>query len=328
MQRMDVDPPSPALCLDIFSLIMFLCNKPTISNLMRTCSTLYSHGVRRLLDGLVVVRSEEQAVSFCLFMAKDPRARCPFLRQLHLAVGIISTATGRLLWQECLQSMTALEKLEFSTADDTLDSWPQLAGAIAELTTLKHLDIRGARTRACRMVRGLRKSKLVTAEFSYDPEEISKYLDPEYLKGLDSKEVMEHQPVRLFAASAKTLESLKTDYSIFRRRCSQARPKVTYPRVHTLKLMDAIVNTRPWIEAFPALRNISNAISWDIEDADDELRRLENAEQQMAHGSWESLEECSGSIYGIWILGLICPVQKLRLFGMNARWHPAMLGEM
>ncbi|KAI0336001.1 hypothetical protein GY45DRAFT_1239049 [Cubamyces sp. BRFM 1775] len=317
---------SPALLLDVFTFVMTYCNLPTISRLMRTCSTLYGRGSTVLLNARRSLKSEDAVVSFCLFMAAENGARYSSLRSLRFQpvhYDTIPKDTGRHL-QRLFYRLKALEELTLYGIDDLLESYPTLSNAIVGFTTLKHVDLVGARHYASKNVAPYIRSPLVSIEYGFSPEGFL-----EFLETLSTQELIRYHPVRMFSRFASTLEILKTDYFARKGLNRRIRSKV-YPVMRDLELMDAWPVTRPWIDAFPALRRIRNVTMCTGEPPDhgeDRGRgiRQRNIEDQQTNGSWASLEESSGTLFGIYGLGLICPVERVVLYHISMGWHGEML---
>ncbi|KAH9898575.1 hypothetical protein C8Q73DRAFT_788743 [Cubamyces lactineus] len=314
---------SPALLLDISSLVMTFCDLPTMSCLMRTCSTLYEHSSARLLRDEPTLKSQDAVMSFCLFMNAGNGARYPFLRKLWLDLEskLVPKHVGRHL--QCLfNQVTALEELTIFGLDELLETYPPLAGAIAALTTLKKIYFYGCRHRAIEDLMPQIRSPLTHISVGFRPED-----EPTFLESLSDRELLGYHPVRMLSRFAGTLESVDTDYGASGL-TGKIKSRTVYPLVRELWLSDGWPTMRPWIDAFPALRRLSNFTDECNSDILAREPRQKNMDGQLSDGSWAALEECSGSIYGVYVLGLTCPVERMMLSEISADFHVQMLLEL
>ncbi|TBU49694.1 hypothetical protein BD309DRAFT_996702 [Dichomitus squalens] len=114
-------------------------DRELISRMTRTCSTLYRGGAIYLLKDDVALQTEEQLLSFCLFIAVDERTRLHHLRTLTLLCDPLpQDVTEGLV--HIFKRVPHLESLLLLTeGDGFLRSHPDLLDAIPGLVSLEIL---------------------------------------------------------------------------------------------------------------------------------------------------------------------------------------------
>lgn len=320
----------PRLNHDILLVVMTFCKKPTISRMMRTCSSLSRSGARLLLNGTVNINDAYALESLCHFLPADSFSRIRHLRDLELRIDEkLPRPIARHL-VEILGRTTHLDTLTLAEAEPILQSHdPAIATAIASLTTLRTLVLSGAEELSRDMMLML-QSPLEELQFQYDP-----HGDAPFDEMLEPDELPQYHPLFLcqnFVASLRDLD------------CRFASPHTgftypqlpVYPNLRCLTLQDDWPVLRPWIASCPNLTVLSSTThheAWVAEDEDDdedinpewqELRQR-NLDDQGAHGTWTHLEEYSGNVVPLYILGLTCRIPSITIDEDVKSYHVTML---
>ena len=141
----------------------------------QTCHTPRDGGARFILDGGVPLVTEGSVISFVQFMSTDLLNRVQHLRSLELACGKISPPAVDALLGLISHSLLAFYSLTLQDADAMLESTSALVpsssdivrgrqvdalpllSAIAELTTIRRLDVFGdCGPQACKPIKAIR----------------------------------------------------------------------------------------------------------------------------------------------------------------------------
>ncbi|KAL1952146.1 hypothetical protein VTO73DRAFT_1295 [Trametes versicolor] len=294
----------PRLNHDILLVVMTFCKKPTISRMMRTCSSLSRSGARLLLNGTVNINDAYALESLCHFLRADSFSRIRHLRDLELRIDEkLPRPIARQL-VEILGRTTHLDTLTLAEAEPILQSHdPAIATAIASLTTLRTLVLSGAEELSRDMMLML-QSPLEELRFQYDP-----HGDAPFDEMLEPDELPQYHPLFLcqnFVASLRDLD------------CRFASPHTGF--------------TYPQLPVYPNLRSPHHE-AWVAEDEDDdedinpewqELRQR-NLDDQGAYGTWTHLEEYSGNVVPLYILGLTCRIPSITIDEDVKSYHVTML---
>ena len=140
-----MDARSPRLNHDILDYIAAYSTRGTILTLMRTCKALHRDGAKYLLEDLGQIdinieQTEEDMLSFLLFMAAEQGHRWHFVRALRFVGGDIlpPAVAGRLAGT--LRQATKLKSLVLYHAEDFLKLHSDIAPALASLKTVEALE--------------------------------------------------------------------------------------------------------------------------------------------------------------------------------------------
>ena len=170
--------------------------------LMSSCRFFYHEVAKALLrKTTVIIRNDEQARKFLVFLAAENNSRYPHLRSLFFEPFELSKKVVE-EWLSIIPRFEGLETLRLPYGDETLRQHDDsdLATAFAQLTSLRHLHINMAYELSFRMVRDLR-SKLVSLSINWLGED--KIWD--ILPGPSHKE---YHPVPFLANHSSSLEEL------------------------------------------------------------------------------------------------------------------------
>ncbi|EJF66542.1 hypothetical protein DICSQDRAFT_164386 [Dichomitus squalens LYAD-421 SS1] len=210
-------------------------DRELISRMTRTCSTLYRGGAIYLLKDDVALQTEEQLLSFCLFIAVDERTRLHHLRTLTLLCDPLpQDVTEGLV--HIFKRVAHLESLLLLTeGDGFLRSHTDLLDAISGVESLRHLHINSV-GRLARDLLKKSRSNLVSLEILFG--------------------IMSIHPVSVLAAIAPTLEELIVYYDRTVRH--PLHPPAVYPKLPKFVLKTDYPILRPNINAFPNIAQITH----------------------------------------------------------------------
>ncbi|KAI0705281.1 hypothetical protein C8T65DRAFT_696408 [Cerioporus squamosus] len=310
----------PALPEDLLLMVMDVSPRTTISRMMRTCRTLYRGGARMLIGSGVSLWTSEEAISFLQFMRADPNNRFLHLRNLKISRGNFSHSAvhalrGLLNYRSlALESLTLLDAEAVLLSDNTNPLVPNtLFMAIANLRSLKNLAIDGCDVVTLTMLRYMVAS-LETASLDLGL----------YTSWSSSTNPDDRNPILLLTKSSQTLRELRGSYFD----CNPLTIKydVVYPAVHLINASYTSINmpaTLAYIHAFPNLEHLSLTCPshrFEGNGADPNTvphlfsNRDCNMHDQENYGvTWEHLQEVSGSVIDLFVLGLVCHVTTVRV---------------
>ncbi|KAI0768451.1 hypothetical protein BD413DRAFT_125581 [Trametes elegans] len=163
------------------------------------------------------------------------------------------------------------------------------------------------------------RSPLTALNLEYNP-----FSDPPFEETLRLDQLRHYHPLSICQKLAPTLERMKCRFCTIH--IVDYAPFPTYPNVRYLKLDDDQPRLMPWIDACPNVRHLSSFTlrgEWpDIDEEGEEIwdeTRERNLSDQRAHGSWEHLEEYTGSsVLELYLLGLTCRIPKLSIGTIKA----------
>ncbi len=299
------------LNVDVFLVIMSFADTTTVSNLMRTSSTLHREGTRFLLRDVVDLKSGPQVTAFRSFMKNSltHRRRVSLLHSLQLSMATISSTAAISLEHlfGCLNTCGKLERLLLSHTELILSANVGMVAAVSRLTTLKEVVLLKSGYCCVALLRCL-CSSLTAACIEFDGDDQERILDPN-----DPYPSNTRDPIQLLSHSRDTLTTL---YVGSPGHSSPDGP--VYPFLRELNIEHGPPPVLSHlIRAFPNLTSIN------FPDATPERLELEavelprhremNIAHQVSHGSWSSLDEIEAEeILLLYLLALQCPVRVLR----------------
>ncbi|KAI1794821.1 hypothetical protein LXA43DRAFT_1091426 [Ganoderma leucocontextum] len=304
------DPVTVPWNMDIMHIVMSYANRRVVSNLMKTCNTLNNEGARYLLEDGVSLRREARLVkSFIWFMItrRNPNERfrrLTFLNKLSLDFDHPTEDAARLLavfFETIARAASKFTSLNIDNAEALLTTYPPLGAAIANLTTLKALNLSSTGEHCATLLRTL-QSSLVMATIFFGL----------HARGREDEVIPEHamNPILLLEASQSTLESLNTSFSL------STHDGPCYANVTHLSLSCMPLPViEDYIRAFPNILSLttSNCSPYRDEPEVWDHRREMSMLYQAQSGSWRSLREYQGSTLVLWILGLTCHIPSIKL---------------
>lgn len=305
--------PNPKLNYDVLLNVLEVADdRKTQASLMRTCQVLRRAGGRLLLVNGVQLYFAGHFESFCHFMLADATRFC-YLRDLYLDLDFFpetSDRSGALLATVLLQA----QQLENLTMDHSavLEHFPEVVGAIAELTKLKSLSMSDAdyldQDKLHNMLFLLKSELRILFCIFHDCDEIN---GP-------------YSPVDALEGVAPHLEELYVTYAYF---LSSRGP--VYPRLKKLSAGEGseMVDCSVLVRAFPNLVYLSMAEYMTSTFMTEEEQRLENIEAQETL-RWQHLSYVEGTLISLYVLALQCPITTLKLCWIeDGDFLPAVLNE-
>lgn len=312
-----------ALPTDLLLMIMEISPRSAISKTMRTCRTLYHSGARLLIANGVSISTSEEAISFLRFMLADVDARFPHLHSLELSRGNFARAGVHALRGLLNHNYLALKTLILLDAEAILSSesaktnisssQPSLFMALANLQSLKNLTIDGCDVTALSLLR-LMSACLETVTLN-----LGMYTSWSSIISPDDR-----NPIPLLIQSSQTLREIRGSY--FDSNPVTIKFDVVYPSVRLISASYASMwmpATLAYIHAFPNLESLSltsDSHRFEGNGADPNSvphlfsNRECNMHDQENYGvTWEHLQEVSGSVVDLFVLGLICHVPTVRV---------------
>ncbi|RPD72195.1 hypothetical protein L226DRAFT_512037 [Lentinus tigrinus ALCF2SS1-7] len=312
----------PALPLDLLLTLMETSSRSTTSRMMRTCRLLYNRGARILLGSGVFLSTSEDAISFLRFMLADTDARFPHLRSLKISRGNFSLSGVHALRGLLCHKSLALHTLILMDAESVLlsdparrnkSNTPSLFMALANLRSLKNLVIDGCDVISFSLLR-MMVCSLETASLN-----LGSYTSWSSITSADDR-----NPILLLMRSSHTLQELRGS-------CFDSSPEtikfdVVYPSVRLISASYSsswMPATLAYINAFPNLEHLSltcpsHRFEGNGADPNSVLHLFSNREcnlndQENYSITWEHLQEVSGSVIDLFVLGLVCQVPTVRV---------------
>ncbi|KAI0628402.1 hypothetical protein C8Q77DRAFT_1076757 [Trametes polyzona] len=335
--------PGQAIPFDILLLVMDFASFATIGAMLRTCRTIYhgSRGPWLLFRGGVELRSDLDIISFARFLFADCPQRIRCLRSLSVSRGGFSgyavEALAAILRHNALQldsliihdaedvlnsvnnsSPTNDSRLQGGECDEDAHADATLLHAFASLTTAKHLTIYSLNSLATELLHVV-PSPLLTVSLYYGRRSVGWTLPP-------APKVTRNPLVHL-ARFARTLEAL--DGAGFESDDGIVKYDVVYPHVRRVRARyeytqgGAMPATAAYAHSFPAAEHLALvALPDDLWDpwtvAAVCATRERNRDDQGAHGSWRALRLVEGTLADVYVLGLVCHVREVLLWGRVA----------
>ncbi|PIL22902.1 hypothetical protein GSI_15598 [Ganoderma sinense ZZ0214-1] len=315
-----------SLNMDIMHIVMSYADRRVVSNLMKTCKTLNSEGVKYLLEDGVSLRRKRTLKSFNRFLSarknvKQCIRRLAFLKRLSLDFYHPSEASARLLegiFEILVQVSSDFASLEIFNAEVLLAAHPPLGAAIAKLTTLKTLNVSDAGGDHCATLLRTHQSSLTSVDINFNAANE----DP----GDAAAGRSYMNPILLLERSQSTLESLSTTFS------ASSPDGPCYANVTSLSItcIDLPV-IEDYIRAFPNLLSLSSFECCGFREEDQERwedRRATSMLHQARHGTWRSLRHYVGSVLDLWTFGLTCRIQTVKMGFPQSTVDPTMLNDV
>ncbi|KAL7278964.1 hypothetical protein ACG7TL_006796 [Trametes sanguinea] len=275
-------------------------------------------GMSQLRSLSIAVHSERQLVDLIALVniraERDGNGAFDALHTLILDVAKIS-AEASLALIAAVPNLSSLRALSIPNGDLLFDSHPSLASAFAELPSIQKIDMPCIFEGGVSMLRGLR-SNLVSAKLDFLP-----YGDDAFFDNASNTTLRACHPAKLLAHSQSSLEEL---YSYGWKTHPDILPDTSavYPKMRTLELENAgYPLTMAYIRAYPNLTRLryqtleSDKMTYDRESIESyDIRHRLNVTAQLASGcTWSQLQEYSGSVVDLYMLGLTCPIDNIHL---------------
>ncbi|RDX48484.1 hypothetical protein OH76DRAFT_1352266 [Lentinus brumalis] len=286
---------------------------------LRSATTSGSDATQR---GTLLLRDEGSILSFVM-SATSGSSESNVVHCLHISTGALSNNVAQTLaaFVACPPPSLALTHLQIDDAEDFLGSHRDLVNALARLSTIRNLSLGGVGERARALLQRMTIG-LVSADLDMLPEDDARVAR------------MNNNPIKLLRGSQDSLHLL------FGKGCDIRSPRDAsyqerFPFVRIVKLEHLhLPVTADFVRVFPNLARLCISIPDEVKDrvlgpnyrAYAEYRNV-NILAQLDEGSWNSLDACSATLDDHFLLGLTCPVTKLRISGnyMNTAMLRAVL---
>ncbi|EIW62356.1 uncharacterized protein TRAVEDRAFT_70457 [Trametes versicolor FP-101664 SS1] len=322
-------PLPPRFNIDVLLNIMNFSDASTICQLMLISRELYHHGPKLLIPPILRLEHESALASFILFLSAEASYRLKFLKGLSVSTGALSAPVARLLIDFLVRfgPEIKLDICHISNADAFFESNPALPEAFAALTQIDELELVGADLTTSAVLWNSRATfsrvVLCMAETLHQDRDIEGVdeddEDDEDEDALDGYEE-DRNFICLLGNSEETLSELTVDWCI-----TSCPPGVLYapqyPRLVTLNLLDnELPQTHHYVRAFPNLATL--LVRTDPKYLDRlnvnpdafDLHRAKNESLLLRYGSWDALKSVSGTLVDLYLLGLSCTMNKIRIF--------------
>ncbi|TFK89378.1 hypothetical protein K466DRAFT_30443 [Polyporus arcularius HHB13444] len=321
--------------------IMFLAAQDeqrwTLCALMRTCKTLYHHGSRFLMSFTVELHRRRLISSFTSFMLSPNNPPLFTYLRGRMRIWFYGEAGDKPIsampehiarpFVEVLARCIHLRSLHIHNLHTLLDSHPDLCSALSALPALQDLLIN--------ITHSLKRHRLIARFFRAlrCPLVLIRLEFGSCKHGKQVEYRREADPMWLFAGVASTLQGISLAGTF------QLGTTHVYPRVWKCHI-DAMScpSLRPFITSFPALRAFAsvprrglgghtnqdafkidhspNPGPWSSVDENVstwESYREANRKDQLANGSWDSLDTLIANSLIAYTFGLTCSVRRVHL---------------
>ncbi|KAI1783163.1 hypothetical protein LXA43DRAFT_1047765 [Ganoderma leucocontextum] len=279
--------------------------------LIATCRVLYHEGAKIALKKSVEILDAGQLASFLKFLRADNSSRCRSLRQLELW----GFYTESEVVQELLETIPLLVNIQYLrlvNAEELLECDPAVPTMLAALTSLRHINVSGAKRVTCALLSSL-QSPLSSATIDFISDDAVDIWDH-----LDIDQWPRYHPATLLANFASTLEELEC--VAWSTTSDTVIPEKVYPNMRKLSIEvhDLPLRMDPFIRAFPHLTNLqvhAGNYRGPICYFDLEVMRASheaNVGQQLTScGTWTRLEHFTGDLVDLYAIGLTCHISRI-----------------
>ena len=312
--------PSPRLNYDILREIV--SHAPT----SRTCAALMLTSRFFNYEAAVVLLQLHPEIHFYRetipqFLSRHDFYRCRHVRQFDLWTKVYeaSQETMRALCQ-CLPHMDHLEVFRLLDGEFTFRTFPELGPILADLTSLRYLHIHHVGVLTCAFLKTV-QAPLSTLYLDWETESEMGTGKQPYHRELDVDQWPCHHPVAFLAKWAPTLEKVSSRMWI-----TGPDPPASahvYPKMRSLSYFADYPLVLPYMRAFPNLTHLEVVRDLD-EDFTENMRaahmppldahRALNVQSQIENVDiWEQLEEVTGPVVDLYVLGLTCRICHLHV---------------
>ncbi|RDX49789.1 hypothetical protein OH76DRAFT_1403381 [Lentinus brumalis] len=305
----------PILNIDILREIAWLSDRRTCAALVSTCRFFYQEAAKCLLHYPVRLRDYfgRDVGTFVHFLGPDSRKRASYVRDLRLQGCYHVSPETVSAFQRVVSQMTGLQCLVIE--DEVLCYIPSLTDTLADLTSLRRLQIIGAGERTCDFLTYL-QSNIISLSVDWDDDDGNWFRS----QGMGEEEWADYHPVPLLAKWSSSLEELTCEAWD----TASTLPKFTevYPRMRRLVINGANSPlVAPYIRAYPNLASLSVQLSSVLDfhlpayEERSRHRALNICSQEAVDGpgTWQNLEEYIGSLADLYLLGLTCRIPRVVL---------------
>ncbi|TFK87519.1 hypothetical protein K466DRAFT_662942 [Polyporus arcularius HHB13444] len=309
---------------DILHLVMTLCQRQEISMMMKTSKLLYLQGAKLLLSEMVILRSEDDIVSFIAFMLGGPKNLDRFRHPLkvHITAEFLSPQGAAHLRDFLFDygHMLLFRVLAIAHAEQILATGPYLPEAFAEIDFIGRLSLREAGLLVRAMFQEMRNEVLnVTVAFELPtPKWRGQYLDS-----------YQNNPIVVLAPLCNTLYSVSGTWGATDP-TKDVYEGIIFHGVVSLQLRTKVpMHVRHYAHAFPNVVDLDVSTSMDKKEEDlpdYQDWHDDNCAAQRFHGSWPRLDYFCGAVPDWWALSLECEVERMEIPDLLG-WQFALFAE-
>ncbi|RDX55140.1 hypothetical protein OH76DRAFT_1397515, partial [Lentinus brumalis] len=278
--------------------------------MMKTSKLLYLQGAKLLLSEMVILRSEDDIVSFIAFMLGGPenldRFRHPL--KVHITAEFLSPQGAAHLRDFLFDygHMLLFRVLAIAHAEQILATGPYLPEAFAEIDFIGRLSLREAGLLVRAMFQEMRNEVLnVTVAFELPTLKWRGRYSDSY----------QNNPIVVLAPLCNTLYSVSGTWGATNP-TRDVYEGIIFHGVVSLQLHTRVpIHVRHYAYAFP------NVVDLDVSTSVDEEENLSvyqdwhdrNSTAQRVHGSWPRLDYFCGTALDWWALALECEVERMEM---------------
>ncbi|KAI0349619.1 hypothetical protein OH77DRAFT_1221314 [Trametes cingulata] len=318
----------PSLNYDVLLGVLEASSVKDVCRLMRTCRFFYTAGPKLLLRETVCLDTEERLRKFLAFLRVQPDKRFKLLNSLDLSFCNLSELASLEL-ADALPLMLNLRSLHLEMGDYVLVSHSCLVAAFAALTSIRDLRMSYVGELSVTMLRNL-QSTLVHVHLDF-----LGYVEA-FFEELPYEDWPLHHPAVLLSKSMATLQGIKS-YRWWMHDDERPDPSLVFPEMRRLDLEGTLLPlTMVFINSYPNLTHLYFTTEDDemgpryaaerTEEYQDR-HRFNVREQNSAKHSWNRLETFQGSLLGLYVLGLTCPIEEISFSDIH-EYVPDMLKTM
>lgn len=152
---------------DVIREILSHLPQSACASLMRTCRFFYHEAGRFIAQDGVTLNKAKKITSFTLFISGEDQSRCLCIRKLRIDHSRSYDKVENTLRQLslCLHHLTSLTSLTVS-GDELFKISPPFATAVAQLTSLLHLEISGVGHLSCFILQIIQSKQLCSIRLS------------------------------------------------------------------------------------------------------------------------------------------------------------------
>ncbi|RDX49765.1 hypothetical protein OH76DRAFT_511176 [Lentinus brumalis] len=315
---------------DILCELAYWSDEGTCATLMLTCRAMRTAAAKAVLRRPCRLSEARDVHRFLCCLQVDPSC-FQHVRELRISFGTLpQEMSGRLL--NCLQHLKRLETLVLSDGDDSLTALPGLLDTIAQLITIRKLEVRNAGDVTCRLLSRMQAS-LTHISLDWLQEDCD-FFYSNFPSSSRYPQWPNYHPVPLLSKWRTTLEELECA-SWFN--CPGGLPRYTqiYPKLRRLSIeRDDNPRIAPYIHAYPNLTHLCVLSEYDqlwnysgtaLVDGIRLLRIRHATNVRSQEGpdgakTWPQLQQFEGTLVDLYLLGITCRILRVSLcFSVNPR---------
>ncbi len=315
---------------DILCELAYWSDEGTCAILMLTCRAMRTAAAKAVLRRPCRLSEAKDVHRFLCCLQVDPSC-FQHVRELWISFETLpQEMSGRFL--NGLQHLKRLETLVLSDGDDSLTALPGLLDTIAQLITIRKLEVRYAGDVTCRL---LSKMQASLTHISLDwLQEDCDFFYSNFPSSSRYPQWPNYHPVPLLSKWRTTLEELECA-SWFN--CPGGLPRYTqiYPKLRRLSIeRDDNPRIAPYIHAYPNLTHLCVLSEYDqlwnysgtaLVDGIRLLRirhatNVRSQEGPDGANTWPQLQQFEGTLVDLYLLGITCCILRVSLcFSVNPR---------